>query len=254
MTSEELQHLIPTLRPKLVALATRYLKDSDEAEDVVQDAMLKLWMLRQQIIGNAEGFAQVMVRNMALNRLRQLHRTETLSDFDKLEMEDDETTAENEEEVARLLSIVETLPERQKLILQMHDLEGMEYEEIAMLTGTSPSALRQTVSRSRRWIRMRYLAAVSAVLAVVIAITWGFRTFQNYRLERRYEGSYIVVGGERNDNLREIHQQLEQTLASAENIETTIKEHTIVREAESDVLESISDPDERRRIEEILKQ
>ena len=82
MKQEELQSILPQLRPRLVALATRYLNDSDEAEDIVQDAMLKLWMLRKQLIGNVEGFAVVLVRNLALNRLRRLRRTHTLTEME----------------------------------------------------------------------------------------------------------------------------------------------------------------------------
>lgn len=255
MTAQELQSLIPTLRPQLVALATRYLKDSDEAEDIVQDAMLKLWLLREQTIGNVEAFAQVMVRNMALNRLRRLQRHQTLSDFDKMEkaMADEQAKADEEENVAKLLSIIETLPERQKIVLRLHDLEGMDYEQIAELTGASVTALRKSVSRSRRLVRLRYLATVSAAVAVIAAMTWGFRLVQDYRLERRYEGSYIVVNGERNDNLREIRPQLELTLAQADDIEADIEEQAFVRQAEADVLSSIGDPEERKRLENLLK-
>ena len=254
MAPEEFQKLLPRLRPRLLALATRYLGNTDEAEDIVQDAMLKLWLLRQQVIGNVEAFALVMVRNMSLNRLRQLHRQETLSDFDRLELESTETTADTEEEVTRLLRIVETLPERQKIILRMHDLEGMDYDEIARLTGASVASLRQTVSRSRRLVRLRYLASVSAVVALTVGLVWGVGAFQDYRLESRYEGSYIVVAGQRNDNLRQIRPQLEQALAQAADIENAISERAFVRQAEAEVLQAIDDPAERKRIADLLKE
>lgn len=256
MTAQEFQNLIPTLRPQLVALATRYLKDSDEAEDIVQDAMLKLWLLRNQVIGNVEAFALAMVRNMALNRLRRQQRHQTVSDFEKMEaaMAEEQARADDEENVARLMSIVDSLPDRQKTVLRLHDMEGMDYEQIAELTGASVTALRQMVSRSRRLVRLRFLAVVSAVVAVVVAMTWGLRAVEDYRLQRRYEGSYVVVNGERNDNLREIRQQLELTLAQAKAIEAAVEEQAFVRQAEDDVLQSISDPDERRRLEELLKQ
>lgn len=254
MAPEEFQKLLPRLRPRLLALATRYLGNTDEAEDIVQDAMLKLWLLRQQVIGNVEAFALVMVRNMSLNRLRQLHRQETLSDFDRLELESTETTADTEEEVTRLLRIVETLPERQKIILRMHDLEGMDYDEMAQLTGLSAASLRQTVSRTRRHLRLRYLAAVSAVVALLVIAHWGYRSLQYEQLSRQYEGSYVIVGGQRNDNLREIRPQLEQTLASASRVETVAGEEDFVRQAESEVLNQISDPAERQRIMEMLNQ
>ena len=218
MTSAEFQTLASTLRPRLLAQATRYLRDTAEAEDIVQDAMLKIWVLHDQLIGNAEAFASVLVRNLSLNRLRQLHHMQTLTEMDLLEMErldaDSRSQQDTDEQVAQLMSLVEALPDRQKTILRLHDLEGMDYDEIAQVTGLSAASLRQTVSRARRLLRLRYLAAVSAVVAVLVVGVTGYRALQDYQLDRRYEGSYIVVAGERNDNLRQIRPQLEQTLAA----------------------------------------
>ena len=258
MTSAEFQTLASTLRPRLLAQATRYLRDTAEAEDIVQDAMLKMWVLHDQLIGNAEAFASVLVRNLSLNRLRQLHRMQTLSEMDLLEMErldaDSRSQQDTDEQVAQLMSLVEALPDRQKTILRLHDLEGMDYDEIAQVTGLSAASLRQTVSRARRLLRLRYLAAVSAVVALLVVGVMGYRALQDYQLDRRYEGSYVVVAGERNDNLRQIRPQLEQTLAAASHVEASISEQDFVRQAEADVLQNISDPEERRRLQELLKE
>lgn len=258
MTSAEFQTLASTLRPRLLAQATRYLRDTAEAEDIVQDAMLKMWVLHDQLIGNAEAFASVLVRNLSLNRLRQLHRMQTLTEMDLLEMErldaDSRSQQDTDEQVAQLMTLVEALPDRQKTILRLHDLEGMDYDEIAQVTGLSAASLRQTVSRARRLLRLRYLAAVSAVVAVLVVGVTGYRALQDYQLDRRYEGSYIVVAGERNDNLRQIRPQLEQTLAAASHVEASISEQDFVRQAEADVLQNISDPEERRRLQELLKE
>ncbi len=258
MTSAEFQTLARTLRPRLLAQATRYLRDTAEAEDIVQDAMLKMWVLHDQLIGNAEAFASVLVRNLSLNRLRQLHRMQTLTEMDLLEMErldaDNRSQQDTDEQVAQLMSLVEALPDRQKTILRLHDLEGMDYDEIAQVTGLSAASLRQTVSRARRLLRLRYLAAVSAVVVVLVVGVTGYRALQDYQLDRRYEGSYIVVAGERNDNLRQIRPQLEQTLAAASHVEANIGEQDFVRQAEADVLQNISDPEERRRLQELLKE
>lgn len=258
MTSAEFQTLASTLRPRLLAQATRYLRDTAEAEDIVQDAMLKMWVLHDQLIGNAEAFASVLVRNLSLNRLRQLHRMQTLTEMDLLEMErldaESRSQQDTDEQVAQLMSLVEALPDRQKTILRLHDLEGMDYDEIAQVTGLSAASLRQTVSRARRLLRLRYLAAVSAVVAVLVVGVTGYRALQDYQLDRRYEGSYVVVAGERNDNLRQIRPQLEQTLAAASHVEASISEQDFVRQVEADVLQNISDPEERRRLQELLKE
>jgi hypothetical protein len=187
-----------------------------------------------------------------------LHRLQTLTEMDLLEMErldaDSRSQQDTDEQVAQLMTLVEALPDRQKTILRLHDLEGMDYDEIAQVTGLSAASLRQTVSRARRLLRLRYLAAVSAVVAVLVVGVTGYRALQDYQLDRRYEGSYIVVAGERNDNLRQIRPQLEQTLAAASHVEASISEQDFVRQAEADVLQNISDPEERRRLQELLKE
>jgi RNA polymerase sigma factor (sigma-70 family) len=259
MKQEELQSILPQLRPRLVALATRYLNDSDEAEDIVQDAMLKLWMLRKQLIGNVEGFAVVLVRNLALNRLRRLRRTHTLTEMELIELESmtdsDADRATTDEQVAQLLSLIDTLPDRQRTILRLHDLEGMDYTDLAQLTGMPTAALRQTISRTRRHLRMRFMAIATAVVAVLLTVVVGYRQLQYYQLARRYEGSYVVVAGQRNDDLREIRPQLEQTLAAASHVETAVVEQqALIHQAEVEVLSAIDDPAERRRLEELLQQ
>jgi RNA polymerase sigma factor (sigma-70 family) len=259
MKQEELQSILPQLRPRLVALATRYLNDSDEAEDIVQDAMLKLWMLRKQLIGNVEGFAVVLVRNLALNRLRRLRRTHTLTEMELIELESmtdsDADRATTDEQVAQLLSLIDTLPDRQRTILRLHDLEGMDYTDLAQLTGMPAAALRQTISRTRRHLRLRFMAIATAVVAVLLTVVVGYRQLQYYQLARRYEGSYVVVAGQRNDDLREIRPQLEQTLAAASHVETAVVEQqALIHQAEDEVLSAIDDPAERRRLEELLQQ
>ena len=259
MKQEELQSILPQLRPRLVALATRYLNDSDEAEDIVQDAMLKLWMLRKQLIGNVEGFAVVLVRNLALNRLRRLRRTHTLTEMELIELESmtdsDADRATTDEQVAQLLSLIDTLPDRQRTILRLHDIEGMDYTDLAQLTGMPAAALRQTISRTRRHLRLRFMAIATAVVAVLLTVVVGYRQLQYYQLARRYEGSYVVVAGQRNDDLREIRPQLEQTLAAASHVETAVVEQqALIHQAEDEVLSAIDDPAERRRLEELLQQ
>jgi RNA polymerase sigma factor (sigma-70 family) len=259
MKQEELQSILPQLRHRLVALATRYLNDSDEAEDIVQDAMLKLWMLRKQLIGNVEGFAVVLVRNLALNRLRRLRRTHTLTEMELIELESmtdsDADRSTTDEQVAQLLSLIDTLPNRQRTILRLHDLEGMDYTDLAQLTGMPAAALRQTISRTRRHLRLRFMAIATAVVAVLLTVVVGYRQLQYYQLARRYEGSYVVVAGQRNDDLREIRPQLEQTLAAASHVETAVVEQqALIHQAEDEVLSAIDDPAERRRLEELLQQ
>lgn len=68
-----------------------------------------------------------------------------------------------------------------------------------------------------------------------------------------YGGSYMIVDGKRYDNLREIKDDIRQTLADAQQIERQADGQAVIEEAEQEVLESISDPAERQKLKEILK-
>lgn len=251
MTQEEFRKEVERIRPKLVVQAHRYLGQTDEAEDVVQDAMLKLCLLRQQLRAPIDSFASVLVRNIALNRLRSMRKMESLSDIDTVVASlDDDTEAES---VERLMHIVESLPPRQQTIIRLHDMEGMGYQEMSQLTGMSVAALRQSASRIHWHIRLRYLAAVSASVALLLMSVAGYRVYCDYQYDQRYAGSYVIIDGHRHDNLRDIRAQIERTLASAEHMESSVMGQQLILDAENDVLNSMSNPAERRYIEELLK-
>jgi RNA polymerase sigma-70 factor (ECF subfamily) len=77
MNATEYQHEAQRLRPQLQAEARRYLQDADEAEDVVQDVLLKLWLMREEVALPMDALAKVLVRNRCIDRLRRLRLPST---------------------------------------------------------------------------------------------------------------------------------------------------------------------------------
>ena len=250
---QDIQSELQRIRPMLLSTARRIMGESDEAEDVVQDALLKLWTLRATLLRPIEPFATVLVRNLALNHLRR-HSRKKISLSEIEQMEDATPTSTNDEKTAHLMRMLEKLPEQQRLVLRLHDMEGMDFEQIASITGTPATALRQQASRTRRHLRLRYLAAVSAVVALLLIPLFALRAWQYRQLEERYEGSYVIVNGQRYDDLRQIQPQLQQALLLASQIETDINQQTLIRQAEADVLQRISDPAERKHLEQLLNE
>lgn len=98
----------------------------------------------------------------------------------------------------------------------------------------------------------RRMARVAAVLALGVAGWWGIRAYEAEQLNRQYGGSYMIVNGERIDNLRQIRSHIEQTLLSVEHFETLASTMLSADEMEQNLMEQITDPDVRREIAAML--
>lgn len=143
MTHEEFKQQIRHMRPALVGVARRYLTD-EEAEDTVQDVLLRLWQMVGQLRAPLEPLARRLVRNFAIDKLRRKRTTVPLSEIGE---EHDEVDGELLE---RMMRLVETLPDMQQMVLRLRHMDGMEMGDIAQLTGSTEVALRQALSRARR--------------------------------------------------------------------------------------------------------
>lgn len=152
MTTEEFEIEIVRLRPKLIEKARKYLRDDDEAEDVVQDALCRLWQMCDRLHLPIDALAMVLTRNLCINKLQRQKPTVSLGQH---QAEGDKTS--NHQRVERMMSIIETLPELQQLILRLHHMEGMKTRDIAEMTQMSEAAIRKALSRARMMVREKYL-------------------------------------------------------------------------------------------------
>lgn len=154
MRKKEFETLIRQIRQQLHHEAMRLLADSDEAEDVTQEAVLKLWAMRRQLDAyrSVEALAVVMVRRLALSRKRAA-KTIPLANCQEHSSED---TPESEligsEEEATVVQLIATLPDTQQAVLRMKHIDGLETSEIARIIGCSEGAVRQNLSRARKRI------------------------------------------------------------------------------------------------------
>ena len=135
------------MRPMLLSVARGILGSDEEAEDVVQDAMLRLWQLREEPIRNPKGFARIVVRNLSLSKIRRKPLT---VDIDQANMAvDDNTETDRNEQIDRMMSLVDALPTMQQTVLRLRHMQDMTMADIASLIGTSEVAVRQSLSRAR---------------------------------------------------------------------------------------------------------
>lgn len=145
------------LRQQLLSLARQILADAASGEDVVQETMLKLWLMRDRLdqYRSIQAIALIITRHLCYNIAKAKRNTDVA-----LEEADHISTGQTPEELLllreeneRLLSLIASLPDTQKAILQMKHLEGLEVHEIARITGSTPESIRMNLSRARKKIK-----------------------------------------------------------------------------------------------------
>ena len=141
---------VKAMRPMLLSVARDILDSDEDAEDVVQDAMLRLWQLRDEPVRNVRGFARIVVRNLSLSRIRRKPLTVDIGQANIAA--DDDTETERNEQIDRMMALVDALPTMQQTVLRLRHMQDMTMADIANLIGTSEVAVRQSLSRARRSI------------------------------------------------------------------------------------------------------
>ena len=143
-------------KDKLFRLAKRILVSRDEAEDAVQEVYLKLWKGKQKIskYDNPEAFAVTMTKNYCLDRLRSKQAGNLKIVHSNYEHSDNvERKVEARDGVNMVFEIMETLPETQRIVLQLRDVEQYEFAEIAKMLDSNETAIRVNLSRARKTVR-----------------------------------------------------------------------------------------------------
>ncbi len=154
------------IRQKLFHIAKHILVEEEEAEDAVQEVLLKLWHSCDSLqkYDNAAAFATTVTKNHCLDRLKVKKRTDSLDESYNARAGTDNPHLElehrNTEEI--LKKIIDHLPPLQQAIIRMKDIEEYEVEKIAEITGTKPDAVRTNLSRARKKVREEYIKLIQA--------------------------------------------------------------------------------------------
>jgi RNA polymerase sigma-70 factor (ECF subfamily) len=164
MQIEQFKIKIVTLRQKLFIVACKYLQNEEDAEDMVQETLLRLWNIREQLdtVLNPEAFAMQTLKNHCIDRLRTQKEQTKIDDFSVAA--NDETPysiAERKNTVEIVKQVIVRLPELQRTIIRMRDIEGYELTEIADITGTQIAAVTMNLSRARKKVRETYLRIIN---------------------------------------------------------------------------------------------
>lgn len=157
MTQTEFVKQIMPFKDKVFRLAKRLLVSREEAEDATQEILLKLWKNNKKIkeYKNVEAFSMTMTKNFCYDRLKSkqaqnLKIVHSNYQDNNVSLQKQVETTDSLDWVGR---IIEKLPEQQKVILQLRDIEQYEYDEIAKVLDMNETAIRVALSRARKTIR-----------------------------------------------------------------------------------------------------
>ena len=146
------------LSDKLFRLALRITMNKAEAEDVVQDTLLKVWEHREEWeqINNLEAFAIATCRNRALDVMKRAGRnTEKLDEMVHFSSQTPQEQLEADEQISLVNRLMDDLPEVQRTIMLLRDIEGKTYQEIAQTLDISETQVKVYLHRARTKIKER---------------------------------------------------------------------------------------------------
>ena len=161
MNQKEFLETVLPFKDKVYRLAKRLLVSSDEAEDATQELYFKLWKNKGKIekYDNVEAYAMMMTKNYCLDQLKS-KRASNLT-LVHSNYRDENATLQSDVEYRDGANIIKKmmndLPEKQRMIVQLRDVENYEYHEIAEIMDMEPTAIRVALSRARKALREKFI-------------------------------------------------------------------------------------------------
>lgn len=154
MTPEDFEREAELMRPMLLSAAGGYLGNADDAEDAVQEVLVKLWSMADTLRSPVAPLARVLVRNFCVDRLRR--RRVTVS-VDETELPTITAESTDDGTFERMMKVIDMLPAAQQVVLRLRHIDGMDIDGIAKLTGYKEANVRKILSRARMAVRNHYM-------------------------------------------------------------------------------------------------
>ena len=153
MTHAIFKDTVFCLKDEMYRFAKRFVLSSDEAEDVVQDLMMKFWQKKEELanFGNLKSYALKSVKNECLNRLKHHDMKLGFADFQMHRSELYQVDTNNLKE--QIIGFINQLPEKQKAVIHLKDVEEYEVSEISEMLEMEENAVRVNLMRARQKVK-----------------------------------------------------------------------------------------------------
>jgi RNA polymerase sigma-70 factor, ECF subfamily len=160
-TADQFRQVVDRTRDDAYALACRLLHDPAEAGDVVQEAYIRTWKHRYRFDGRVlftTWFHKIIV-HLCFDQIKKRQRRQAAMDSYQREMQpassEDENRDEKTEKLERIICAARDLPPKQQLIFMLRDLQDMEMDEVAEITGLSLGAIKSNLYYARKALFQR---------------------------------------------------------------------------------------------------
>ncbi len=159
MNLEAFQNRVLPSKNKLFRFAFRMLGSSEEAKDVVQEVLIKVWNGREQMteVQNMEAWCMRITKNLSLDKLRSRQRRATDSIDEGFEIRHEALSphenTELNESMLRINQLIAALPEKQRQVIHLRDIEGYSYNEICEMLELDMSQVKVSLFRARNAVR-----------------------------------------------------------------------------------------------------
>ena len=153
--------LLP-LKDKIYRTGLRITLNAQEAEDLTQDTLLRVWSKRNDLqqVGSIEAYCLAVCRNLALDRMAKRENGNLSLEAEQTDAPDNARTPqeqmEHEEELKRIHQLFNRLPEKFRTALQLRDIEGMTYRQAAEAMNMTEELFKVTLHRARKNLRSDY--------------------------------------------------------------------------------------------------
>ena len=148
---------------RVFRLALRIVSDEELAKDIAQEVHIKCWKNRESLekVENPAAWILRVTRNLAIDKIRARRHTSDLDDVAYAAPSRDITpdrAAEVEHMMQLLKSLVETLPEKQRVIFHLREIEGLKYKEISEVIDVTIDEIKVNLFRARKKIRQKLIS------------------------------------------------------------------------------------------------
>lgn len=157
MTAEEFKQETESLRHLLIGQAMLLLHHKEDAEDVAQDVLAKLWDMRDDLHRPVAPLARVLTRNFCIDRIRRSPHLLELDSNQTIGALQDTDSVQQNELIDRMMRTMEHLPPKQQLILRLRHMDGLSTADISQLTGDTEANIRQILCRARQEMRKMFM-------------------------------------------------------------------------------------------------